>query len=163
MENPRAVAKRIAELHNKGMKPSVEEATAVGEEVIRRMEDTVQDAYARTADESMQFNQKLLAIAHANADAYFEWVREVIRVTSPSEFIAASMKHSRQQFETFGQQTRELVGLAQKAALRTWGHSEPAFVVRLSGDLIFPDYEQPQMEFRLLPSRKAMGSTISDQ
>jgi len=51
----------------------------------------------------MEFNQKLLAIANANADAYFEWVRELVRVNSPSEFIAVSMKHSQQQFETFRQ------------------------------------------------------------
>jgi hypothetical protein len=69
----------------------------------------------------MEFNQKLLAIAHANADAYFEWVRELVRVNSPSEFIAVSMKHSQQQFETFRQQTRELVGLAQKAAIENMG------------------------------------------
>ena len=131
MKNPRAVANRIAELHNEGVKSSVkqveeakrsvEEAITVGEKVILLVEDTVEDASARTTEETVELGHKLLDFAHENANAYFEWLHEVVRVKSPSDFIAVCMKHSQQQFETFRQQNREILGLAQKAAIENTG------------------------------------------
>ena len=131
MKNPRAVAKRIAELHNEGVKPSVKrledtkrsvgEASTVGEKVIWLVENAVEEASARTTDETVELGHKLLEFAHVNANAYFNWLHEVVRVKLPSDFIAVSMKHSQQQFETFRQQTRELIGLAQKAAIEKTG------------------------------------------
>jgi len=128
MKNPRAVAKRIAELHNEGVrtsgevvKLSVKKASTIGENVIWLVENAVEDASARTAEESLEFNRKLLEIAHASIHAYFEWLHELVRANSPSEFIAVCMKHSQQQFETFRQQTRELGALGQKAAIESMG------------------------------------------
>jgi hypothetical protein len=128
MKNPRAVAKRIAELHNEDVRTSgevvrlpVNKASTIAEEVIRLTEDAIEDASARTTEEGKELSHKLLEFAQVNADAYFEWLHELARVKSPSEFMAACMKHSQQQFETFGQQTRELVGLSQKAAIENMG------------------------------------------
>jgi hypothetical protein len=127
MKNPRAVAERIAELHNESVKPlvkraePVKDASTVGDKVIRLVENAVEDASARTAEESIEFNRKLLEIAHANIHAYFEWLHELVRVNSPQEFTAVCMKHSQQQFETFRQQTRELANLAQEAAIENMG------------------------------------------
>src|SRR5262249_3960201 len=131
MKNPRAVANRIAELHNEGVKSSVKQveeakrsvegANTIEENVIWLVEKAVEDASERTAEESMEFNRKLLAIAHANIHAYFEWLHELVRVKSPSEFIAVCMKHSQQQFETFRQQNRELVSLANQTAIENMG------------------------------------------
>jgi hypothetical protein len=82
MKNPKAVAKRIAELHNESVKPSVkraeevkrsaERASTVGEKVIRLVDNGVKETSARTVEESMEFNCRLLTIAHANANAYFD-------------------------------------------------------------------------------------------
>jgi hypothetical protein len=128
MKNPRAVAKRIAELHNEGVRPSAEmvelpvkKATTIGEEVIWLSEEAIEDASVRTTEETLELHRTLLAFAQTNVDAYFEWLRELMWVNGPSEFIAISMKHSQQQFETFRQQTRELVGWAQKAAMENMG------------------------------------------
>src|SRR5262249_43056747 len=131
MKNPRAVASRIAELHNEGVKSlvkhveeakrSVEEASTVGEKVILLVENTVEDASARTTEETIELGHKLLDFAHESAHAYFDWLHEVVRVRSASDFIAVCMKHSQQQFETFRQQNRELLGLAQKAAIENMG------------------------------------------
>src|SRR6266566_8287896 len=131
MKNPRAVAQRIAELHNEGMKlsakrvedtkRSVEDASTVGEKVIWLVENTVEDASARTTEETIELGHKLLDFAHENANAHFDWLHEVVRVKSPSDFIVVCMKHSQQQFETFRQQNRELLGLAQKAAIENTG------------------------------------------
>jgi hypothetical protein len=128
MKNPRAVAKRIAELHNEGVRASTEmvklpvkKTSTIGEEVIWLTEEVIEDTSVRATEETLELHRKLLAFAQTNADAYFEWLRELVWVNAPSEFIAISMKHSQQQFETFRQQTRELVGLAQKAAIENMG------------------------------------------
>jgi hypothetical protein len=131
MKNPRAVAQRIAELHNEQVKvsakrvqdtkPAVEEASTLGEKVIWLVEDAVEDASARTTEETVELGHKLLNFAHVNASAYFDWLHEVVRVTSPSGFFAACMKHSQRQFETFRQQTREIAGLAQKTTIENMG------------------------------------------
>jgi hypothetical protein len=130
MKNPKTVAKRSAELHNEGVKPSAKqvegakrsvEASTIGENVIWLVEDTVEDASARTTEEAIELGHKLLDFAHDNANAYFDWLHEAVRVKSPSDFIAVCMKHSQQQFETFRQQNRDLLSLAQKAAIETTG------------------------------------------
>jgi hypothetical protein len=120
MRGRNAAAIRIAERHNEDVKNSIE-ASAVGEEVIRRMEDVAEDAYSRATQETLELNQKLMAIAHANTDAFFEWARELVGVTSPWDFIAVSTKHAHERFQALGQQTRELAGLAQKAAIENMG------------------------------------------
>jgi hypothetical protein len=104
----------------------MEKATAAGEEVIRQFEDTVEDSYSRTARTGIEYAQTILAIAHANADAYFDWAREVVRVSSPIEFIAVSATCAQKYCQNWGQQTRELVALAQKA---TAGNIGPAGVI----------------------------------
>ena len=68
MKNPRAVANRIAELHNEGVKSSVrqveeakrsvEEASTVGEKVIWLVENTVEDTSARTTEETIELGHK---------------------------------------------------------------------------------------------------------
>ncbi len=102
MKNPRAVAQRIAELHNEGMKlsakrvedtkRSVEDASTVGEKVIWLVENAVEDASARTTEETVELGHKLLDFAHMNANAYFDWLHEIVRVKSLSDFIAVCIK-----------------------------------------------------------------------
>jgi hypothetical protein len=131
MKNPRAVAQRIAELHNQEVKalvkrvqdtkPSVEETSTLGEKAIWLVEDAVEDASTRNTEETVELGHTLLDFAHVNASAYFDWLHEVVRVKSPSDFTTVCMKHSQQQFETFCQQTRELANLAQKATIENMG------------------------------------------
>jgi|SRR5215471_6624042 len=145
MKNPKALADRIAELHNEGVKSSVkrvedakrsvEEVGTVGQKVIWLVENTVEDASARTTEETIELGHKLLDFAHENANAYFDWLHEVVRVRSPSDFIAVCMKHSQQRFETFRQQNRELFGLAQKAAIENMGPVGTSFGSALIGRL----------------------------
>ena len=142
MKNPRAVAQRIAELHNEEVKVSVkrventkrsvEEVGTVGQKVIWL---AVEDASARTTEETIELGHKLLDFAHMNANAYFDWLHEAVRVKSLSGFIAVCIKHSQQQFETFRQQRRELVGLAEQAAIENMGPFGTFFGSALIGRL----------------------------
>ncbi len=69
MKNPKAVADRIAELHNEGVKSSVkriedakrsvEEASTLGEKGIWLVENAVEDASARTTEETVELGHKL--------------------------------------------------------------------------------------------------------
>jgi hypothetical protein len=118
----------IAEMQNEGLRPSgevvkfpVKKASTIGEEVIRLAEDAIEDASVRTTQETLELHRKLLAFAHMNADAYFDWLHELATASSPSEFIAACMKYSGRQLEIFRQQSRELVNLAQKAEIENMG------------------------------------------
>jgi hypothetical protein len=121
MKNPKTVAKRIAEFHNDNVRRSVTKASRIEEEVIRRVEDAVEDAYERTVEESMDFNRKLFEIAHTNIIAYFELLRELLVVRLPSEVIAVSIKHWERQVAIYRLQSRELFSLAQKATIENMG------------------------------------------
>jgi len=116
-------------------KRSVEEASTVGEKVIWLVENAVEDASARTTEETVELGHKLLDFAHMNANAYFDWLHEAVRVKSLSDFIAVCIKHSQQQFETFNQQRRELVGLAEQTAIENMGPFGTFFGSALIGRL----------------------------
>jgi phasin family protein len=124
-------ARKFAKLHNEEVKHTVKKATAAGEQATRRINDAVQDAYSRTAQGTMEFHQKVLAITHANVDATFECARALLGVTSPSEFMEVSTKHARQQFELMRQQNRELAELAQKRAIESMGPLTGGFAALL--------------------------------
>jgi phasin family protein len=108
-------AKKFAEHHNEDVKHTIEKVTVAGEEVTRRMEEV----YSKVTQETKEFQQRLLATTHANVDAAFECARELLGVTSPSEFMEVSTRHARQQFEAVRQQTKELAEIAQKTAIKS--------------------------------------------
>jgi phasin family protein len=64
-------------------------------------------------------------------DAAFECARELLGVTSPSEFMEVSTKHARQQFEAVRQQTKELAEIAQKTAIKSMGPFTGGFAALL--------------------------------
>ena len=90
---------------------------AAGEEATRRIEST----YLKMAQGMAEFHLKVLAIAHANMDLALDFSRELVGVTSPSEFIEVSTKYARRQFQAMIQQNRELAEIIQKAAIESMG------------------------------------------
>ena len=79
----------------------------------------MKDAYSTAVRRAQEYNAKFIEFAQANTEATFEFVRQLSGAKSPSEFFELSTSHSRQQFETLGEQARELATLAQKAMLVT--------------------------------------------
>jgi phasin len=69
-----------------------------------------------TAAKGTAYNLKIIEIAYTNANTAFEYAKELMRVKSPSEFVALSTTHARKQFDTMIAQTKELNELAQKVA-----------------------------------------------
>lgn len=90
------------------MKMSAEEASVIAE-----------DAYAKAAKGVSDYGLKVLDHARLNANAAFDFARDLIAAKSPSEMVELSTSHVRKQFDALTAQTRELAELAQKAAAET--------------------------------------------
>ena len=68
---------------------------------------------------AQDYNAKLFEFAQNNTKAAIEFAQKLSGVKSPSDFIELSSDHSRKQFETLTEQTKELAALAQKVTLAT--------------------------------------------
>ena len=79
----------------------------------------IKDSYSTAVKGAQDYNTKFIEFAQNNTKAAFDFVQKLSGVKSPSEFIELSTDHSRKQFETLTEQTKELAALAQKFALAT--------------------------------------------
>jgi phasin len=105
---------------------AAEKGSARAKEVFEKMSAATTGATAliknslSTAVKGAQdYNSKLIEFAQTNAEAAFEFAQQLSDVKSPSDFIELSTDHSRKQFETLAEQTKELAALAQKVTLAT--------------------------------------------
>jgi phasin len=93
-------------------KGAYEGAIVAGEQAT----DVLKNICATAAKGTADYNLKIIEIAYTNANTAFEYAKELMRVKSPSEFVALSTTHARKQFDTMIAQTKELNELAQKVA-----------------------------------------------
>jgi phasin len=63
------------------------------------------------------YNRKVIEVARANANAAFDYARDLLDAKSISDVAEVSSTHARKQFEAFSQQTKDLTTLAQKLAV----------------------------------------------
>jgi len=112
-----SAARKLAKYHNNEVERRIANASAAGEEATRRIEYT----HLKIAQGMAEFHLKVIAIAYANVDAALDFNRELLGVTSPSEFVELSTKHARRQFQAMSQQSRELVEIALKTAIESMG------------------------------------------
>jgi phasin len=101
-ENSSAQAKEAFEK----MSAATAEATAL-----------IKNSYSTAVKGAQDYNAKFIEFAQNNTKAAFDFVQKLSGVKSPSDFIELSTDHSRKQFETLTEQTKELAALAQKVAL----------------------------------------------
>ena len=87
-------------------------ATAEGTALIK-------NSYSTAAKGAQDYNAKVIEFANANTEAAFAFAQKLVSMKSPSEFFELSTNHSRKQFETLTEQTKELAALAQKVTLAT--------------------------------------------
>jgi phasin len=79
----------------------------------------IKDSYSTALKGAQDYNAKLFEFAQNNSKAAIEFVQKLSGVKSPTDFIELSTDHSRKQFETLIEQTKELAALAQKVTLAT--------------------------------------------
>ena len=77
------------------------------------------NSYATAVKGAQDYNNKVLEFAQTNTEAAFGFAQKLSDVKSPSDFMELSTEHSRTQFETLTEQTKELAALAQKVTLAT--------------------------------------------
>jgi phasin len=77
------------------------------------------NSYSTAVKGAQDYNSKVLEFAQTNTEAAFGFAQKLSDVKSPSDFIELSTEHSRKQFETLTEQTKELATLAQKVTLAT--------------------------------------------
>lgn len=108
MEMPEA----FREMIEKGVertKDVCEKAKVASEQAADLLENTYEAAVERATD----YNHKLFEIARTNTRTAFDYIDELLRVKSPSEFIEISTAQIRKQFEIMSTQNKELCALAQ--------------------------------------------------
>jgi phasin len=79
----------------------------------------LEQAFGTASKGVKEFNLKLVDLMQTNAEAAFDFARQMTKVKTPSEFFEISAGYARKQFETFTEQTKELTTLAQKLAMDT--------------------------------------------
>jgi phasin len=81
--------------------------------------DLIKNSYSMAVKGAQDYNTKFVEFAQTNTEAALGFVQKLSGVKSPSDFIELSTDHSRKQFETLTEQTKELAALAQKVTLAT--------------------------------------------
>ena len=107
--------RRIAEQGVNQAHDAYEKAKAAAAEATKAIEET----YTTAAHGSAEYNRKAVEAVCSNADIFFHFVRALLNVKSPTEFLKLSIAHVTQQFEAMAEQTKELAVLAQKVANAT--------------------------------------------
>ena len=79
----------------------------------------IKNSYSTAVKGAQDYNTKFIEFAQNNTKAAIDFVQKLSGVKSPSDFIELSTDHSRKQFETLTEQTKELAALAQKVTLAT--------------------------------------------
>jgi phasin len=105
---------------------TAENTSAQAKEALEKMSaatadatNLMKDSYSTAVKGTQDYNTKFIEFARTNTEATFEFAEKLSNVKSPSEFFELSTNHSRKQFETLTEQTKELAMLAQKATLAT--------------------------------------------
>ena len=106
------------------IRATTEKGTAQAKETYEKMNaataeatDLIKNSYSTAVKGAQDYNNKVIEFAQANTKAALDFVQKLSGVKSPSDFIQLSTDHSREQFATLTEQTKELAALAQKVTL----------------------------------------------
>ena len=105
---------------------TAEKGTAQAKEAFEKMSgataeatDLIKNSFSTAVKGAQDYNTKFIEFAQANTEASLDFVQKLSGVKSPSDFFELSTEHSRKQYETLTEQTKELAALAQKVTLAT--------------------------------------------
>ena len=105
---------------------TAEKGTAQAKEAFEKVSaataeatDLIKNSFSTAVKGAQDYNTKVIEFVQTNTKATVDFVQQLSGVKSPSEFIELSTDHSRTQFETLTEQTKELAALAQKVTLAT--------------------------------------------
>jgi phasin len=107
--------REFAEKSVASTKEAYDKMKAVAEDATGALEGTLSVAAKGTAD----YNRKVIEMARANANAAFDYARDLLDAKSISDVAELSTTHAHKQFEALSQQTKDLTTLARKLAVET--------------------------------------------
>jgi phasin len=107
--------REFAEKSVASTKEAYDKMKAVAEDATGALEGTLSVAAKGTAD----YNRKVIEVARANANAAFDYARDLLDAKSMSDVAELSTTHAHKQFEALSQQTKDLTALARKLAVET--------------------------------------------
>lgn len=106
------------------IRATTEKGTAQAKEAFEKVSaataetaDLIKNSVSTAVKGAQDYNNKVLEFAQANTKAALDFVQKLSGVKSSTDFIELSTDHSREQFETLTEQTKELAALAQKVTL----------------------------------------------
>jgi phasin len=106
------------ELAEKGIaqaKQNYERLKTASEEANELLEST----YTTALRGLSEYGMKAIDAFRTNANAQFDFARDLFAVKSPADVVELSSAHARKQFDALSTQSRELVSLAQKVSTDT--------------------------------------------
>jgi phasin len=84
--------------------------------VTGETQKVLEQSYSAAAKVTADFNRQCIEMARINTNSALDFFREMVAAKSPSEFVELSAAHTRKQLEVYAEQSKQLLGLAQKAA-----------------------------------------------
>ena len=115
MSNVTANTRRLAEHSAAQVKSTFDKTGAAATEQTRRAEQSALTAFSDVRECYL----KMLEMAQENTVASFDLARELVSVQTPSELLEVWSGRTREAYETFSEQTKELSALVQKVATST--------------------------------------------
>jgi hypothetical protein len=115
MSNVSANTRRLAERNAAQAKSTFNKTSAATVEETRWAEQSALTAF----NGARECYLKVLDMAHDNTVAGFDLARELASVQTPSEFVEVWNARTREAYDTFSEQTKELSDLMQKVATST--------------------------------------------
>jgi len=94
----------------------VDKSTKAARETFEEGSAAIEQNFSSVLEKSRDLNVKLLEMARDNAEATFDFAREIATAKTPSDLAEALSTHANKQFELFSTQMRELASLAQTIA-----------------------------------------------
>ena len=106
--------KNFADKTARAARETLEKGTAAAEESARG----AQQSFSAVAEGIRDFNVRLMEMAQLNTVAALDFAREMSTAKGPGEAAALWSSHTKKQFETLTEQSKELTALAQKSQRR---------------------------------------------
>jgi phasin len=100
------------EQSNKAANEVLQQGKAATEQTSRMIEQGM----SMTMDKMREYHLKMIDITQTNAEAAFEFARQLATAKTPSEFMELCATHTRKQFEKMTEQAAELTELGQRVA-----------------------------------------------
>jgi phasin len=120
MNNPKNITTKPALDFREGVEKSTAQARDNYEKIgaaATEGADLVKSSVSTVFQGVQDYNTKLLEFAHANTKSAFDFFQQLSGVKSPTALMELTTEHTRKQFETFTEQTKQLGSLAQSATL----------------------------------------------